>query len=88
MTEDRTGALIFVSLAEHYAEIVADRGIARKVSQSVWDAAIASLIGRIREGKLGEGLILAVNEVGNTLAAHFPPRPRDRDEVLNEVVLL
>jgi len=88
MTEARTGALIFVSLAERYAEIVADAGIATKVSQSVWDAAIANLIARIREGQLGEGLCVAVRDVGNILAMHFPPRPRDRDEIINEVVLL
>jgi len=88
MTEARTGALIFVSLAEHYAEIVADTGIATKVPQSVWETAIASLIDRIREGQLGDGLCAAVREVGNILAAHFPPRPKDRDEIPDEVVLL
>jgi putative membrane protein len=88
MTETRTGALIFVSLAERYAEIVADAGIVSKVPQSVWDIAIANLVLRIREGELADGLRTAVGDVGKTLAAHFPPRLIERDEVVNEVVLL
>ena len=88
MTEARTGALIFVSLAEHHAEIVADAGIARKVSQSAWDTAIAKLIGEIHAGRLGEGLAVAVGDIGSILAAHFPPRLKNRDELVNDVVLL
>ena len=79
MTEARTGALIFVSLAERHAEIVADAGIAAKVPQAVWEEAIAALVGEIRTGRLGEGLVAAVGQVGAVLAAHFPPRPDDRD---------
>src|SRR6187399_1968319 len=46
-TELRTGVLIFVSVAERYAEIVADAGIATKVSPSVWDEAVAGLTSKI-----------------------------------------
>jgi putative membrane protein len=88
MTEARTGALIFVSLAERHAEIVADAGIAGKVPQAVWEDAIAGLVGEIRAGRLGEGLVAAVGQVGAVLAAHFPPRPDDRDELANDVILL
>jgi putative membrane protein len=88
MTEERTGALIFVSLAERHAEIVADAGIAARVPQAVWEEAIAALIGEIRAGRLGEGLVGAVGQVGAVLAAHFPPRPDDRDELANDVILL
>jgi len=88
MTEERTGALIFVSLAERHAEIVADAGIAAKVPQAVWEKAIAALVGEIRAGRLGEGLVAAVGQVGAVLAAHFPPRADDRDELANDVILL
>ena len=56
-TEARTGVLIFVSLAERYAEIVADAGIAAKVDQAVWDASIAALLADIRDGRLADGLV-------------------------------
>lgn len=88
MTEARTGALIFVSLAERHAEVVADAGIAAKVDQAEWDAVIARLTGEIRAGRLDEGLAAAIGGVGAVLARHFPARPGDRNELPNEVVLL
>jgi putative membrane protein len=88
MTEARTGVLIFVSLAERYAEIVADSAIAKKVDQAVWDAAMANLLAEIRAGRLTEGLIAAVGETGAVLAQHFPPRPRDPNELSDDLVLI
>jgi putative membrane protein len=87
-TEARTGVLIFVSLAERYAEIIADTGIAAKVEQSVWDEAIAGLIAETRAGRLGEGLLQAIARAGAVLAAHFPPRPGDVNELPNDLILL
>jgi putative membrane protein len=87
-TEARTGVLVFISLAERHAEIVADAGIAAKVSQDVWDEIVGRLIADIRAGQLGAGLIATVGRAGDILAAHFPPRPRDRNELPNDIVLL
>ncbi len=87
-TEARTGILIFVSLAERQAEIVADAGIAAKVEQATWDGAMADLVAAAGAGRLGDGLLAAVAAAGAVLARHFPPYPHDRDEVANEVVLL
>ncbi|HZP20941.1 MAG TPA: hypothetical protein VFB16_12130, partial [Bauldia sp.] len=88
MTEARTGVLVFVSLAERYAEIVADAGIAAKVAQPVWDEAIAALTREIAAGRLADGLVAAIGRAGAVLAEHFPPRPRDRNELANDVVLI
>ncbi len=88
MTEARTGVLIFVSLAERAAEIVADAGIAARVPQSAWDEAMGGLITEVRDGRLGDGLVAAVGAVGAVLTAHFPPRPGDRNEIANDVILL
>jgi putative membrane protein len=87
-TEKRTGVLIFVSLFEHHAEIVADSGIDGKVDQAVWDGLIARLTADIRAGRLTDGLIAAVETSGAALARHFPPRQRDPNEVSDEVILL
>ena len=88
MTEARTGALIFVSLAERYAEVVADAGIAAQVDQPEWDGVIAALVGEVRGGRLAEGLAAAVAGVGTVLARHFPAQAGDRNELANEVILL
>jgi putative membrane protein len=88
ITEARTGVLIFVSLFERYAEIVADAGINGKVDQAVWDELIAALLADIRAGRLDDGLVGAVTRAGVILAAHFPPRPPNRDELPNDLILL
>jgi putative membrane protein len=88
LTEQRTGVLIFVSLAEHYAEIIADAAIARKVDQAVWDDTMSALLAEIREGRLADGLVAAVERVGAVLAEHFPPRKRDANELSDDLVIL
>jgi putative membrane protein len=72
-TKNRTGVLIFVSLAERYARIIADEGIAAKVQNSEWQAAIDSLVGHMRDGRIVEGFTAAIERCGTVLAAHAPP---------------
>jgi putative membrane protein len=50
-TPNRCGILIFVSMAEHYARVIADEGIAQKVVAAEWQAAIDALISQIRDGQ-------------------------------------
>ncbi|MBL8585429.1 MAG: DUF5130 family protein [Bradyrhizobiaceae bacterium] len=86
LTEHRTGVLVFVSVAEHYAEIVADSGINAKVAPAVWQDAVNAAVAAIREGRIGDGLVAAVERCGAVLAEHFPPGAINRDEVPNKVV--
>jgi putative membrane protein len=72
-TKNRTGVLIFVSLAERYARIIADDAIAQKVPNAEWQAAIDALIGQMRDGRIAQGLVAAIERCGAVLAAHAPP---------------
>jgi putative membrane protein len=72
-TRHRTGVLIFVSLAEHYARIVADEGIAAKVQTAEWQAAIDALTAHMRDGRIAAGFTAAVERCGAVLAQHAPP---------------
>ncbi len=72
-TKNRTGVLIFVSLAERYARIIADEGIATKVANSEWQAAIDALTGHMRAGRIAAGFCAAIERCGAVLAAHAPP---------------
>jgi putative membrane protein len=74
-TQARTGVLIFVSLAERYAEIIADAGINEKVSPVVWDNAVAALTGAVKDGRIGDGFVAAIAQCGAVLAEHFPATP-------------
>ena len=72
-TENRTGVLIFVSAAEQYVEVVADKGINEKVAPEVWDDVVGTLVGAIKAGRPADGFVAAVGQCGAVLAAHFPP---------------
>jgi putative membrane protein len=85
-TESRTGVLIFVSVAERYAVILADAGINRKVTQDVWDQAIAALIGSIKAGRPADGFVAAIGQCVDILSAHFPPGALNRDELPNAII--
>lgn len=85
-TRDRTGVLVFVSLAEHYAEVVADEAINDRVQQAVWDRAVSALVDNIRAGRPADGFVAAVEICGTVLAEHFPPRPDDTNELSDRIV--
>jgi putative membrane protein len=85
-TAQRTGVLIFASVAERYAEIVADAGINSKVTPDVWNKAVAALIEGIKDGRPGDGFVAAVEQCGVVLAEHFPPGALNRDELPNRLV--
>jgi len=74
-TAGRTGVLIFAAEAERYVEIIADGGINAKVTQDVWDAAVASLIAAIKDGRAADGFVAAITQCGAVLAEHFPVAP-------------
>ena len=87
-TRERTGVLLYVAAAEHYAEVVADAGIAQHVDEHVWRDTITELVEASRRGRIADGLVAAIERVGAVLAEHAPPRPADVDELPNKVILM
>lgn len=71
-TEDNNGVLIYLLLAEHTIEIVADRGLAQCVPAEDWHDMVTRLGEQLRKGAFEEGLTSALSEVSARLAAHFP----------------
>ena len=71
-TEHNSGVLVYVLLADKAVEIVADRGISRKISQETWQAICRSMEAAFREGRFEEGAVAGVNAIGELLAEHFP----------------
>ena len=72
-TEHNNGVLIYLQLAEHAIEIVADRGVNRLVSQQQWKTIADRMSSAFREGRFEDGLTEAIGEVSAVLVAHFPP---------------
>jgi uncharacterized membrane protein len=88
-TRENTGVLIYLLLAEHAIEIVADRGIAAKVAEAEWRGICERLQQHCAEGRFEAGAISAVREVGQLLTIHFPADGAENiDELANRPVLL
>lgn len=86
LTEGRTGVLLFVSLADHRAEVIADEGIYAAAPHQVWDEVVALLINGIKHERLGDGFVAAIERTGQILAQHVPPtgaNPNERPDELH-----
>lgn len=70
-TEHNNGVLIYLLLAEHAIEIVADRALARLVPQAEWDRLAAGMAQAFREGRFEAGLMQAIEGVERHLVQHF-----------------
>jgi putative membrane protein len=86
--KDRTGILVFVSLAERYARIIADEGIAGRVARSEWQGAVDALVAHTRDGRVADGFIAAIEACGRVLASHFPRSETSRDELPDRIFLV
>lgn len=87
-TLGRVGILVYLSIAEHRAEIVADSAIVAKVPPERWGDAMAALIDHVRAGRPGEGMAAAVAQVGAVLAEHFPKSEDDVNELPDRLIEL
>jgi uncharacterized membrane protein len=89
-TEHNNGVLIYLLLAEHAIEIVADRGIDARVDAAQWAALAQRMGAAFREGRFEDGLTQALEEVSALLVAHFPlaEGQPDRNELPDAPVVL
>ena len=87
-TIGRTGVLLYLSLGEHRAEIVADAAIDAKVAPETWGEAMAVLIEEVKAGRPGEGMAKAVQRIGAVLALHFPRSAGDTNELPDKLIEL
>ena len=86
--KERTGILIFVSLAERYARIVADEGIASRVPQAEWQGAIDAMVAHTSSGRIADGFIAAIEVCGTVLAKNFPRSEASRDELPDRIYVI
>ena len=84
----RAGVLIFVSLAERYARIIADDDISARVPKSQWQAAVDALVAHMRDGRIADGFVAAIDLCGNELAKHCPRTEASRDELPDRIYLI
>lgn len=87
-TTGSTGVLLYLSLAEHRAEILADSAIHSRVTPEVWGAAMAALLAEVKDGRVGEGMAAAVAQIGIVLADQFPRAADDVNELPDRLIEL
>ncbi len=89
-TEANNGVLIYLLLAEHAIEIVADRGLARHVPAEQWQGIVAGMREAFRAGRYEEGLNAAIAAVDTLLVAHFPlaADARNPNELPNRPIVM
>jgi putative membrane protein len=87
-TSGRTGVLLFVSVAERHAQIVADKGIDAMVPPGTWKKIVDQLTEAIGKGRATDGFVTAIAAIGATLAQHFPPGAQDPNELPDHLIIL
>ena len=87
-TAANNGVLIYVLLADHAVEIVADRAVGARVSQAEWDAVCRLMEEHFGAGRFAEGAVAGVYGVGRLLAQHFGRTGGDANELPNRPALL
>jgi putative membrane protein len=87
-TVGRTGVLIFVSVGERFAEVLADAAIHAKVPDGAWQSIVTDLTAHISKGEPGEGFVRAIRAVGDHLARHFPPEAGQPLALSNHLIVL
>ncbi|OYY69794.1 MAG: hypothetical protein B7Y44_04530 [Sphingomonadales bacterium 28-55-16] len=87
-TSGRTGVLLYLSMKEHRAEIVADAAIASKVAPEIWGDAMVALLDQVKAGNPGAGVAAAVTQMGVVLAEHFPRGADNPNELPDRLIQL
>ncbi len=87
-TRAATGILLYLSLDEHRAELIADEAIHSKVAPEIWGEAMADLVEEVKAGRPAAGMAKAVERIGLVLAEHFPRSSGDRNELPDRLIEL
>ncbi|MFZ6801467.1 TPM domain-containing protein [Undibacterium sp. Di24W] len=89
-TEENSGILLYLILAERKIEIVADRGIAKLVEQAEWNKICQQLQNQLGTDQVLEGLSKAITDFGNLLRQHYPidRQVNNPNELSNELIFI
>lgn len=87
-TAENCGVLVYILMAEHQLEIIADRGIHAKVGEAAWQAIVAEATTRFKRGDYEAGLLAAIDAIGQLLRTHFPAGADNPNELTNRPLIL
>ena len=87
-TEDNNGVLVYLLLADHDVEIVADRGIHHKVGPQVWEAICHEMETAFRRGEFEQGTLMGIRQIGKVLQDYFPADGANKNELPDAPLVL
>jgi len=87
-TEHNSGVLVYLLLADHDIEIVADRGIASRVDAAAWETVAQTMEAVFRQGEFERGVLVGIEQISVLLSAHFPPTGDKPDALANRPVII
>jgi len=87
-TEDNCGVLIYINLAEHKVDIVADRGIDRRIDSATWQAVCRTMTDGFRQGRFHDATLAAIAQVNELLRQHFPASGNRANELPDKPLML
>ncbi|MBW0144656.1 TPM domain-containing protein [Sphingomicrobium clamense] len=87
-TIGRTGILIYLSMGEHRAEIIHDDAITEVVDEETWGEAMVALLVPVKEGRIVDGIVAVIEEIGDVLAIHFPKTSENTNEIPDKLIEL
>ena len=88
LTEGDTGVLIFASLAERQAIVLADDGVASKVKPAEWGKVVDALVAGMKDDDPVGGFGRAIGVAADILAEHCPPQPGKKNQLPDTVIEL
>jgi uncharacterized membrane protein len=87
-TEDNCGVLVYINLAERKVEIVADRGINRKIDSAVWQDVCSGMTAAFAQGRFHDGTLAAIERISALLQQHFPATGARPNELPDHPILM
>ena len=87
-TEHNNGVLIYLLLADRDVEIVADRGIDKRVGHDGWEAICHEMEAMFRRGEFEAGVLHGINKIGESLQQHFPQQSASKNEISNKPLII
>ncbi|MHB1053805.1 MAG: TPM domain-containing protein [Thiobacillus sp.] len=87
-TAENSGVLVYLLLADHDIEIIADRGIVARVDAAAWEAIAQTMESAFRQGDFERGALAGIEQISALLTTHFPPTGDNPDELANRPVTI
>ena len=87
-TEENCGVLVYVNLADHQVEIVADRGIGRVIAAQDWQAVCRTMTQGFARGDYHNSTLAALAQINALLEEHYPDDGSTRNQLSDQPVML